>query len=295
MLGKARLFVMAVSALAIGFAADHSPGSNARPGVAPVPSLTSGHLLITLQLSPAKLSHPRPGAAARTQGRAAISDSQIAQTKRVLAARITGYGLSEPTIQTEKVSGVRLVVDIPSGRRDTQTITALKSLLTSPGQLEFLAIPHEYGHDHAGPAVTRVDGRQVFTFTRPDGREVPTDVVIARSQRLVTSSDFERDALVISRPGQPTGVSFRLKESARPAFREFTGEHIGTRLAMVLDGRMLSCPVIKAAITGEGVILSDFEEPGGQERAKQLAIMINSGPLPLRVAWVKGQYVLEGR
>jgi hypothetical protein len=64
MLGKPQLLVMAVSALAIGFAADHSPGSNARPGMAPVPSVTSGHLVITLELSPVKPSLSRLGAVA---------------------------------------------------------------------------------------------------------------------------------------------------------------------------------------------------------------------------------------
>jgi preprotein translocase subunit SecD len=143
--------------------------------------------------------------------------------------------------------------------------------------------------------VASVNGRRVFTFTRPDGRQVTADVVIAGSRRVVTSGDFEPDALVISRPGEPTVVSVRLKPKARAAFEEFTRKHIGSYIAMVLDGRMLSCPLIKAAVPGKGVIFSDFDEPGGQERAKQLAVMINSGPLPLRVTWVESEYVPKGR
>ncbi len=242
-------------------------------------------LRIILELKSGHFSPPPGASAAYEKDRLAISGDELAETKRVIEKRIVGYGLPEPTIQIEKTGSTmrsaRLIVDIPDKPREAQAYASLRVLLTTAGQLKWLAIPRIYGHDNKRPVTTRAAGRVVFTFIGPGGKEVPTSTVIARSQLLATSRDLEPNAHVISVPGEGTGVSFNLKENAWPAFREFTGEHVGSYIAIVFDDRILACPMIRTAISGEGVIAVDFGEPGGQERAKQLATMINSGPLPL--------------
>ena len=130
---------------------------------------------------------------------------------------------------------------------------------------------------------------EAFRFTDSEGKEVQTSTVLRKSRILDTSRDLRSNAHVVANPGQPVGVAFELLESARPAFQEFTGEHLGSYIAIVLDDRILTCPRIITSIPGSGVIGSGFNGPDGVERARQLAVMINSGPLPLSVSLVKSE------
>jgi SecD/SecF fusion protein len=66
----------------------------------------------------------------------------------------------------------------------------------------------------------------------------------------------------------------------RKEFEAFTRAHVGTYLAIVFDGELISCPIIRSAIPGEGVIEGGFDRPGGKEAAEKLAILINSRPMP---------------
>jgi preprotein translocase subunit SecD len=79
------------------------------------------------------------------------------------------------------------------------------------------------------------------------------------------------------------GVTFALNRDAARDFQKFTGEHVGTYLAIVLDGEMIACPLIMSAVPGKGVILGGGEEPDRLERARRLAAVLNAKPLPFSV------------
>ncbi len=72
-------------------------------------------------------------------------------------------------------------------------------------------------------------------------------------------------------------IAFELTESATAGFKTFTANHLGQPLAIVLDGRVLSAPVVQAAIEGEGVIVGDFSE----DEARTLSAQLSAGALPL--------------
>lgn len=77
-------------------------------------------------------------------------------------------------------------------------------------------------------------------------------------------------------------VNFTLTDESSAIFEEFTDTHIGQRLAIVLDGVVISAPTIQAPIVGTGVIVGDFT----QDDAEVLAIQLQLGRLPLRLALV---------
>jgi SecD/SecF fusion protein len=87
------------------------------------------------------------------------------------------------------------------------------------------------------------------------------------------------DAFTTSDPDNPTllNVSFRLNREGAIKFGRFTGENIGRRIAIVLDQRIRSAPVVQSKIPGgEGRItgLKDDAE------ASDLAIVLRAGALP---------------
>jgi|GEM_PF-6328286 len=77
--------------------------------------------------------------------------------------------------------------------------------------------------------------------------------------------------------GEPA-LNFTIELEHRDAFASFTAAHIGRRLAIVVDGAILSSPVIRAGIRDAGVIsgLASLEE------AQTIALALRVGtPLPV--------------
>jgi protein-export membrane protein SecD len=78
-------------------------------------------------------------------------------------------------------------------------------------------------------------------------------------------------------------IQFELTGAGSDQFFNYTSSHIGQPLAIVLDGRVLSAPVINAAIQGSGVIQGQFT----RDEAESLAVQMRYGalPVPLRVVY----------
>jgi preprotein translocase subunit SecD len=76
-------------------------------------------------------------------------------------------------------------------------------------------------------------------------------------------------------------TAFVLSQDAAKRFSAYTGSHIGQRLAIVLDGKVLSAPVVNGQISDNGVI----EGIGNQQEATDLALNLKAGSLPARVAY----------
>jgi preprotein translocase subunit SecD len=76
-------------------------------------------------------------------------------------------------------------------------------------------------------------------------------------------------------------VAFTLRpdHAGTTAFAQYTAANIGKPLAIVLDGEVLTAPVIQAALTDSGTIQGNFT----QENAKTLAAQLRSGALPAPV------------
>ena len=75
-------------------------------------------------------------------------------------------------------------------------------------------------------------------------------------------------------------VFFELNDSGREAFAAATADNIGRAISIHLDGEVISAPTVENAITGgEGIITG----MAGAEEARELAMLIMSGALPLDI------------
>jgi protein-export membrane protein SecD len=91
-------------------------------------------------------------------------------------------------------------------------------------------------------------------------------------------------------PDDPSSldVSFQLNREGALIFSRFTGENIGRRIAIVLDGKVRSAPVVQSKIPGgEGRITGRFSD----EEAGDLAIVLRAGALPAPVDIVEERTV----
>jgi SecD/SecF fusion protein len=98
---------------------------------------------------------------------------------------------------------------------------------------------------------------------------------------VVVAADV-RPGLDPDRPNSP-GVSLRLTRQGGRIFAEHSGDHIGEYLAMILDDKVQSVPIIKTRIPAgtPASITGDFTD----EQARDLSIMLRAGklPAPMRV------------
>lgn len=87
-----------------------------------------------------------------------------------------------------------------------------------------------------------------------------------------------KDAAAVAGNFSQWTISFTLNEEGDQIFGDFTSSHVGQRLAIVLDGVVISAPNIQQAITtGDGQITGNFS----RERARVLATQLRYGALPV--------------
>lgn len=217
----------------------------------------------------------------------AITRENLLSIEQIIQNRVDAYGVSEPLIQRKHPN--RLIVELP-GIKDPEKA---KDLIRKTAVLEFRHVPKKYAWGDRKPTISTVRGREVFTFTDPSGNETPTEQVIDESPVIVTGRDLRpNSSRVITQPGFPTAVRFELEQGpGRQEFEKFTRGHVRHYLAIILDGQMISCPIIKSAIPGEGVIEGGFDQTEGLERARDLSILLNAGALPLELEYVENRTV----
>jgi preprotein translocase subunit SecD len=102
----------------------------------------------------------------------------------------------------------------------------------------------------------------------------------------ITGADLKKavaEFLTSSQTQAQTGwqVSFTLNGEGARKFGDATTKLVGRQLAIVLDNRVISAPTVQNAITGgSGVITGNFTA----DEAKNLAVVLNSGALPVELA-----------
>src|SRR5690554_6023092 len=96
-------------------------------------------------------------------------------------------------------------------------------------------------------------------------------------KRVAMAGERIRDAHMAFNPdtGEPV-VNFKLDKTGARQFAEMTRNNIGRPLAIVLDDKVITAPVIRSEIGGSGDISGDFTP----REASELALLLRAGALP---------------
>ena len=182
-----------------------------------------------------------------------INNAALKQSIEIVRRRIDDVGTKEPTIlqRGEK----RILVELP-GLKDPDRI---KKLLGKTAKLNFRLVSNnsEFGVDEL---ISENDEK------------------LKISKRIVMSGENLIDAQpsIQNQQNEPT-VSFTLDRLGSQKFGRATTNNVGKRLAIVLDGKIISAPTINEPITsGKGVISGNFTF----QEATDLALLLRSGALP---------------
>jgi preprotein translocase subunit SecD len=218
---------------------------------------------------------------ARPPGGGGVDSATLQGTRDTLEKRVNGLGVSEPLIQTRGDN--QIVVELPGVENPEQAVEVLK-------ETALLEIIYASGATlPAGTIVQTTLGDQTPATNATPGAtpgttpvaSVPTpDPNSPVYETIVSGSDLS-DAYVTRDPttGQPL-VAFELSGSASDTFYNFTLDHIGQSMSIVVDKQVISSPVIRNAISGQGTI-----DGMTAEEAENLATQLKAGALgvPLEV------------
>ena len=101
------------------------------------------------------------------------------------------------------------------------------------------------------------------------------------------TGDYLQDASLQYYQNEPI-VAFSFNKEGSNLFAQMTSENVGTRFAIVLDGALITAPVIREAITGgSGQISGGFSNEG----ANNLAIILKSGSLPTDITIIQEKQI----
>jgi preprotein translocase subunit SecD len=118
-----------------------------------------------------------------------------------------------------------------------------------------------------------------------DNGEVEMGWIVLGKPLGLSETDILRAFAKKGRDGTPV-IRFELKKESAEKFAELTGNHIGSRLAILVDGLVYSAPVIRAAIQGGKVeITGDFT--GQQAEMIAQTLLLGRVPVELRAVLEK--------
>jgi len=194
-------------------------------------------------------------------------NAAIEQSIEIVRRRIDETGVREPTIQRQGED--RILVQLP-GLDDPERI---KRLLGKTAKMTFHLVDERGGAEALGGRVP--PGSMLLPSAEemgPDGR--PRQYLLKK--RVMVSGDTLIDSQPTFQDNEPV-VSFRFDSVGAKRFGKVTSENVQKLFAIVLDGKVISAPVIREPILGgSGVISGRFTVQGAQD----LALLLRAGALP---------------
>lgn len=206
-----------------------------------------------------------------------VSDA-LTRSIEIVRRRIDALGTKEPSIQTQ--GGKYILIQLPG----VDNPEHIKELIGQTAKMTFHLVNEN------------VPAEQVTSGRAPAGTEfmpymdAPEQKVAVYSRVEVSGENLKDSQADFDQNNMPV-VSTVFDATGARRFAKLTTEHVGERFAIVLDGKVLSAPVIREPIPGgRGQISGGFTLQG----AKDLAVLLRSGALPAPLSVIEERTVGAG-
>jgi preprotein translocase subunit SecD len=190
--------------------------------------------------------------------------SALESAKDVIERRVNFLGIAEPVVQTARAQDAyRIIVELPGITDVNQAV----GIIGQTAQLEILEMREDVATLSATPS-------SIYDIAKVTG---------------ITGKDFSRAQVTFNETTGGPEVSVEMNAEGAKKFSELTKRLIGKDILIVLDGYVISNPVISSEIIdGKGRISGEF----ALDEAKTLAVQLNAGALPVPIHVVE-QRVIE--
>lgn len=193
--------------------------------------------------------------------RLATDERTVKQALEIIRRRIDEVGTREPTIQRQ--GNDRILIQVPG----IGSATELKDIIGTTAQLTFQPVVTRTNNADMPPGA----GNELLPAVGEEGLYyVLEQVPVVTGEELVDAQPS------FDEYGRPA-VSFRFNTTGARKFGDYTAQNIGNPFAIVLDGEVISAPVIQVHIGGgSGIITGNFTV----EESTHLAVLLRAGALP---------------
>ncbi len=177
----------------------------------------------------------------------------LAVLRQIIINRVDKSGVAEPQVVVQ--GNDRIIVEMPG----IQNADQIRSLVGTTGRLDFVPLG----------STQKQQGEEV------DLKQFPP---------LFSGDQVAAASIGANQAGQRT-VDFTLRPDGKDAFAKYTTDNVGSYFAIVLDGKVISAPVINEPIPGGQVQISQNSTIGGYPlaEAQNLVTILQFGQLPFPI------------
>jgi preprotein translocase subunit SecD len=199
-------------------------------------------------------------------GKPRVAPDTVKDVIRTLERRVNQLGVADPVITEYGTTGDQILVQLP-GVKD---VAQAKRLIISVAQLSLHIV------EEMAPGLDML--LRSSQGIVPPGLQVLESQAGARGENVfylvhrhpvMTGRDLKTARVGVGDQGEPN-VEFTLDPEGAARFKEETGRNIGRRMAIVLDERVTSAPVIEQPVGANGQIRGHFTAAEADELAKVL-------------------------
>jgi len=208
-----------------------------------------------------------------------LRDQSVSQAKETIDNRVNGLGVAEPLIQRQGAD--KIIVELP-GIDDPDRV---KELIKVTAVLEWKLVK-------AGPAADEATLLQPYNGLVPDDAEVlkgdpkrgQGGFYLIDKVATVTGKDLRTIRRVTDEWNSPA-ISFSLNADGGARFEQLTGANIGKQIAIILDKKVQSAPVVEDRISraSGGIIRGRFTA----QEADDLVVVLKAGALPAGIKYLE--------
>jgi protein-export membrane protein SecD len=193
----------------------------------------------------------------------------MAQSQEILRKRIDPDGTREMSIQPQ--GSRRIIVQVP-GATDPQEIINKGS---ATAKLTFHMVDESVApEDITAGRIPPGDKKMMEKTGRgANAQEVP---IVIKERAIITGDMLANAQGAFSSETSLPIISFEFNTQGARRFADVTRNNVGKRFAAVLDGKVLTAPVIRGPILGgSGIIEGNFTI----EEANEISVLLKSGAL----------------
>lgn len=260
-----------------------------------------------------------------TEFRHEVRDRTVGQSIEVIRNRIDEFGVTEPQIASQ--GNDRIVVELPG----VKEVDRAKELIGRTAKLEFKLVDDKsMSYSQLISFISDLEKENHFSFKEgqkfsdyvkklnelarekiPEGTEIAFErskvpvggggagggetriPYLLQSKALITGEDLQEATVQIDPENRRPNVGFALNPRGAAAFDRVTGENIGRRMAIELDGIVHSAPVIQSRIGGGRgqITLGRGDGDTLMKEAQDLAIVLRAGALPAQLDFLEQRVV----
>ncbi len=255
----------------------------------------------------------------QTSWKSYIESQSVSKSIEVIRNRIDEFGVSEPEIISQ--GSDRIIVQLP-GVKD---IDRAKELIGKTAKLEFKIVNDQISAETLNGWIKKAEEAGIVYKKKENFSEyvqkineflkndLPKDYELAFQKTIskitndieekvpflvdvaprITGDDLADASVQIDQQENNPYVSMSFKSSGAKLFEKVTGENVGKRMAVILDGNVYTAPNIIAKIGGgrAQITLGSGNFNNIMQQAKDIALVLRAGALPVQLDFLEQRIV----